>query len=326
MISFIIPAYNCEKYIVECVGNLMNQGLNSYEIIIINDGSTDKTGEICDDLACENQNVRVIHKKNEGQGIARNIGIERASGKYIAFIDADDIPNKKSYGKAIEIAERISCDWIICDWFEFSNHDEINEQYKNIDDCKELDAEYVLKNMALGKARIQSAVWNKLFRADIIKENKIYFKSERTVISEDFLFNCEYSGYSKKTIWVSEVLYNYRKNEDSFCHKYQNNYIQRLIALKDIIDAEFSGKENSSYFYMKLYSFVKTCIIQEVNHKKRKEAVNEIRKICNEEAVIEILSKMNKDYLNRFNYVIYYLTKNKFAIMLWTIYKIKNSR
>ena len=234
IITFIIPAYNCEKYIRNCIKNLVNQDINSYEIIIINDGSTDETGEICDYLASKNKKIKVIHKKNEGQGIARNLGIKEAKGEYIAFIDADDMPNIKSYGKAIQIAKKANSDWIICDWSEFNDDNDtavIHKDMYNIEKYKKLEIECILKNMALGKKRIQSAVWNKIFKADIIKDHKIYFQSERTVISEDFLFNCEYSYYSKMPIWIDEVLYNYRQNNNSFCHRYQNNYTERLKML-----------------------------------------------------------------------------------------------
>ena len=90
LVSVIVPVYNVEKYLVQCVDSILNQTYKNIEIILVDDGSTDSSGEICDRYAGSNNNIQCIHKKNQGLGMARNSGIEAASGEYIVFVDSDD--------------------------------------------------------------------------------------------------------------------------------------------------------------------------------------------------------------------------------------------
>lgn len=90
LVSVIVPIYNVEKYLSKCIESIINQTLSNIEIILINDGSTDSSGVIADNYAKNDSRIKVIHKKNGGQGSARNIGIELASGEYIGFVDSDD--------------------------------------------------------------------------------------------------------------------------------------------------------------------------------------------------------------------------------------------
>lgn len=324
-ISYIIPAYNCETYIETCVDALSKQGIDSYEVIIVDDGSTDGTAKLCDKMAAANRNITVIHKRNEGQGVARNIGIEHSSGDWIAFIDADDQPCCFSYGTVLKKMDTINCDWAICGWDTFLDYPGIRQNEVMVENfaIRNLNIDNVLLDMATGKNRLSSAVWNKIYRANIIKENNVRFKSERVVISEDFLFNCDYARFVKAPVWMGMCLYYYRINQGSFCHKYQNGYYGRLIQLKEEIDTRYRGSELIYGLYFKLYSFIKSCIIQEAQFKPFLSAYREIKNICINDNTREILTKINLKMLDKKNCLIFGLIKRKRAICLLIMYRLK---
>ena len=112
-VSIIIPVYNAEKYLLRCVDSLVNQTLKEIEIILVDDFSTDNSGILCDELALKDERIKVIHKKNEGAGFARNAGIEIAKGKYIGFVDSDDYVDVKMYESMYNVAEKYSTDFVM---------------------------------------------------------------------------------------------------------------------------------------------------------------------------------------------------------------------
>lgn len=322
-ISYIIPAYNCEMYIENCVNALVKQNIESFEILIIDDGSTDSTAAICDKLAMIHSEVRIISKINEGQGIARNIGIDEAKGKYIAFIDADDQPQIFSYGKVLELIDRGSYDWVICRWDTFFDGSSVSDNsYEEKLEVKPLKPDDTILDIAAGKNKLSSAVWNKIYNSDIIKKYNVRFKSEREVISEDFLFNCDYSQHVINPIRINILLYNYRINNDSFCHKYQHDYFNRLLQLKKELDDRYADSKLISGLYLKLYSFIKSCIIQEVQFKSFADGYKEIKNICSCRETKKIISLIDKSLLDNKNQMIYELIKHRAVLLLMGIYKI----
>ena len=132
-VSVIIPVYNVELYLLKCLDSLKNQSLKEIEIICINDGSTDSSGKILDEYLKKDNRIQVINKINEGQGIARNIGIDIAKGEYIGFVDPDDWINAKKKKKMYNQAKNINSDIVICDYskhFENSNKTTVQKFFK----------------------------------------------------------------------------------------------------------------------------------------------------------------------------------------------------
>ena len=110
IVSIIVPVYNTEKYLERCIVSLRQQTLNSIEIILIDDGSSDNSGNICDDYASKDDRIKVIHKRNEGQGLARNSGLELSEGKYVLFVDSDDYIETDTCEKLVSIIELENAD------------------------------------------------------------------------------------------------------------------------------------------------------------------------------------------------------------------------
>ena len=135
LISVIVPVYNVEKYLDKCINSLINQSYNNLEIILIDDGSTDNCGEICDKYALKDNRIKVIHKKNEGLSAARNLGISISKGDYIIFIDSDDWVDKEILLKLLNLIKKYNSDIAVCDYLLTYDENEYIEKeeiyYKN---------------------------------------------------------------------------------------------------------------------------------------------------------------------------------------------------
>ena len=116
LLSIVVPVYNVQKYLDRCMDSLLNQNIENYEIILVDDGATDNSGLICDKYSQEYFNVKVIHKKNEGVSIARQIGVKHSKGLYSIHVDADDYIDKCEIERMMDIALKFNADMVVCDY------------------------------------------------------------------------------------------------------------------------------------------------------------------------------------------------------------------
>jgi len=178
-LSVIIPVYNVEDYLAQCIDSVLNQiYLGGLEIILVDDGSTDNSPYICDLYAAKDRRIKVIHKKNEGTSVARNAGIDAATGDYIAFLDADDFWIETSIHDLMKIASETRADVLIGNAIKYYDADDEYGPYPNnlkfIPDHK-TTRDKLLYILNPGN-RFQWHIWKCIFRADLIKYNRIYFK------------------------------------------------------------------------------------------------------------------------------------------------------
>ena len=209
--SIIIPVYNVEKYIAKCLQSILEQSYVDYEIIIVNDGSKDGSGAICDDFAERFENITVIHIPNGGVSNARNIALEKASGDFVWFIDSDDYiePNaleclaKETW--QYENLDLLVFDAVVAD--EAGNKiGEITCDFPSGTSMKfESHREFVFANTSL---------WNRLFRRDIIEKNQITFEPNIT-IAEDLLFNYKYLLACQNVYYMKTPFYYYIQRKNS---------------------------------------------------------------------------------------------------------------
>jgi len=206
-ISVIVPVYNCEKFLHESVNSILTQTFLDFEVILINDGSTDRTLEICNEYAKSDNRVIVIHKENGGVSSARNTGIRQASGQYIAFVDGDDYCYPDSLKTYIENIETYDADLIIGLWVTERQTYSLKKQSGQIELLKKTDC----FNRIL---EFTNSLWNKFFRRDIILKNNICF-DETLHHTEDLPFICDYLQYIDKAVFVHKYVYCYRINPNS---------------------------------------------------------------------------------------------------------------
>ena len=203
-VSIIIPVYNIEKYIKKCVKSLLEQTYQNFEIIIINDGSTDRSGEICEQCKECDSRIKVIHKNNTGVSEARNIGIQKAQGDFIVFVDGDDYVSGDYISILLEGILIDNVDLFCADFFIVNEGNAVTHSL-NTNESIVLSRNQAI-DMLGDKRYFQGYLWNKIFIRQVILDNNIFFHKD-IKIWEDMLFCLEYIkcinriGYIKKPIY-----------------------------------------------------------------------------------------------------------------------------
>lgn len=222
LISIIVPVYNVEDVIRYCIDSILSQTYSNFELLLVDDGSTDKSGKICDEYADKDSRIRVFHKVNGGVSSARNTGIEAAKGEFICFVDSDDrIKNDFLYLMS-ETMTNYNADIVVCGYEVFCHNDVIemrrySEQAANY--LKKCDI-YLLVIKTL-----YSAPWAKLFRKEIIDEYHLRFPEEIS-LGEDMVFNFLYTDYVNGVYVINQYLYSYYiDNTNSLLRKYRKDLL-----------------------------------------------------------------------------------------------------
>lgn len=293
-ISVIVPVYNVEQYVGECIESILNQSFYDIELILINDGSKDNSGFICDEYAKKDNRIKVIHKKNEGVSIARNIGIKNASGKYIAFVDSDDLVDKEIYTTMLQAIEESGSDLVMCR-YEKVYSDRNNELA--IEPLREglYDKEQIFNNLILdmigndpldmSKPLIMGSTCRCLYKKDIIDKYKIEFPVIK--IAEDMLFHLYYLMSCKKVYVVNKALYYYRYNELSATNNYINNLWEILMNQLELVEDGLNkfnllNSKSKERLEINTFYFISWCFTNECNPrnlKKYREIIKEMKKI-----------------------------------------------
>lgn len=207
-ISVIVPVYRVEKYLPQCLDSIVGQSYKDLEIILIDDGSPDKCGEICDEYAVRDERIMVIHKENSGLSAARNDGIDRAAGDWIAFVDSDDWCEPDYYEKLLEAAGENAPDVIIAGGYYKEYHQKRKEVRHFNEACFYKDKEHLEDLRA--QITVFGLPWDKLYRASFLKENG--FRYDASVRAcEDFLFNFQVFDKAGCVGLVPAIGYHYRQ-------------------------------------------------------------------------------------------------------------------
>lgn len=227
MVSIIVPAYNCIKSLECCVGSIRQQTYIDFELILVDDGSTDGSGKLCDRFVAEDDRIRVIHKPNSGVSSARNVGIDAATGEYITFCDSDDYLEPDYLETLVRTAKsNPDCGHIWCCFQTVTGYQKENAVPNYI--SAEPVLHYTLKDyMTLHEMWLDAGPCNKLYAAEIIKESGLYFPIDLS-LGEDWLFNLTYidASANDKIAVVTKPLYNYvRGNDDSLDSKYRKDLL-----------------------------------------------------------------------------------------------------
>lgn len=206
LVSIIIPVYNKKLYIKDCLAAIAKQSYTNYEVIIIDDGSTDGSSDVCDFVAEEYPWARVIHQINKGVSAARNLGIREAKGEWVCFVDVDDYP----LPNMLENMTRENASLVVCNWSDENNGSCSTRFVEQRRVCTMRDDETLL----LCTPDFFKTIWNKLFRKDILRNNNIWYE-ESICHAEDALFSIDYySSLDKddKVVLLQEPLYFHRSD------------------------------------------------------------------------------------------------------------------
>lgn len=332
-VSVIIPVYNMEKSISKSVEAIINQTYKNIEIILVDDGSKDESLEICKMFEQKYENIKVYHTPNRGSGPARNYGIDKASGDFFYFPDADDYIEKNTIEILVKTVRENSCDLVVFGYRGINSRGKIIEEKRYPNLCISGESvrlkyeDYANMSSLYG---IQGAPWNKFFSARIIRANKIEYPSLRR--HQDEIFIARYITYTKKICFINDVLYTYYKN--NLCRewvKYPIDYYLNVERVKDYkaeiilawnpenkrmeecIDTEYicnyikalelSFNEKYGFTHKSRFDWI-------VEKIKRKEFLNTIRK-----------TKLNERY--KYQRLIITLIINENYLLLYILLRIK---
>ncbi len=229
ILSIIVPVYNAAPYLPETIAAIAAQTRGDFEAILVDDGSTDESPRIADEAAERDTRFRVIHKANAGVSTARNTGIAAARGKYLAFVDSDDLIDPTFAEQTVGAAERSDADLVICGFVRFRGDWEqpcspCREPERVLRNTKELVALFSeTKTNLLGVS-----VWCKLYRADVIKAHVIRFDPSISY-EEDCCFNVAYYRHVKKTVFLRDCLYRWRQQDASLSKGYRKDTFRFLV-------------------------------------------------------------------------------------------------
>lgn len=221
-VSVIVPVYKAEQYLHNCIDSILNQIYRDFELILVDDGSPDKSGEICDKYAKNDDRIRVIHKKNGGVSSARNEGMHAAKGEYICFVDSDDFAENDYLKNLLDVKSNYpDCDNIWCGFQTVSDYSKkgcnkvIAEENKEVSFYDENDITF------LHKKWLDASPFNKLYLRKVICDNNLKMDINLS-LGEDLIFNLQYMDCTNKKIAViNRPLYNYiRTEKESLDNKY----------------------------------------------------------------------------------------------------------
>lgn len=282
LISIIIPVYKVEKYLEKCIQSVINQTYENLQIILVDDGSPDNCGKICDEYAKKDHRIEVIHKSNGGLSDARNKGLEIAKGEYIGFVDSDDYIEADMYEVLYNLLKQYNADVSICNFYTVSQE---KIAIKNADNgIKEYNRIEILKEILLDN-NIQSYAWNKLYKKELFDEIKYPVGKKYEDIGTTFylLEKCN------KVVVTGKPEYYYINRQDSIVNNVTEttitDYIELIMQRYDYIEENI--KELSSYNKNYLKRILKTAEqdikslnkVGDYTKKKYEELYNKVQKI-----------------------------------------------
>lgn len=312
-ISIVIPVFNGEKYIVRCLDSIIGQTLENLEIIFVNDGSTDNTKFILDKLEKEYDFIKVIHQKNAGPGSARNKGIDIAKGKYIGFVDVDDLLRYDMYERLYAEAETYNLDMVVCGQKIIDGKENIKEivlptynknRYMNKYDIKE----HVLKRILIKGPELLASQSNKIYRKSIIDKYNMRVPENRW-FGEDWFFNQLILGKIESIGFINQPLYKYiRSNPNSLSSRYLYNafdiflesYTFKKERLKEWdLNTEYYERIENSNFCRTIYSRVIMNEMSKKNEISYKNKFNNIKQFIKNVEVQYAANNCNKTFYSR---------------------------
>ncbi len=253
-VSVIIPLYNSEKYIKKCISSLINQTCScKYEIVVVNDGSTDNSVDIINSMKCDRCDIRIINQPNSGVSVARNTGVANAMGEYIAFVDSDDYVSpdyiKLLYDSACEHDSDMAC----CNYRNVTNEKGGGADNFFVHSVGVFDSGKILK-AALHDITVRSYLWNKLYRRSLFTENNILFPVGMSF--EDFAVMPRLIYHCKKISFIKDSLYYYVHHEGSITGTITKKaiwgYVQAYALLREFMEEKNIFEHHKfTYFILK---------------------------------------------------------------------------
>lgn len=301
-VSIVVPVYNTQQYLGECIQSLQNQTISDIEIILVDDGSGEECARFCDELAQNDSRVKVIHQQNTGQGLARNAALEVALGDYVGFVDSDDYVDTAMYEALYQAAVKHDADLVLSGVSfvggnTFRKDDDFEEKHYFNEETVFENAR--IKQLLLGvvgalpkeadDSRYGVSVWKNLFKRSLLMENNIRFLSERKVMSEDALFMVDYVKCIKKAVGIPGAFYRYRRNDASFSKAYKSDRLEKVLVFLEELEAHIKDavtkEEYGLYLNRLVQGYARILCSQEIMYAYEQKLSyshlkNRLKRIC----------------------------------------------
>lgn len=319
-LSIIVPVYNVEKFLKKCIDSVITQKFKDFELILVNDGSSDSSGLICDEYAKKDTRIKVIHKTNAGQSSARNLGLSEAKGDYIGFVDSDDWIHEEMYDNLIKSAFGHDMDIVACNFWVMDANDNLTPYNKKPFDIK-YDRDSAMNEIYTNKVLTFSPC-NKIYKRELFVD----LKFKEGIIFEDLDISYKLIYRSKKIAYLKECLYYYRYNINStlkskFTRKRLDEFHVRLDLYR-FYKQKYPDLSGLVYYeFCKVRSYLFACVLSNKDLDKDE---------------FKYLIQYDKDLLRKIMKNVDFRLKNKFEVFMFvnfprvevyirsTIFKLKN--
>lgn len=341
-ISIVVPCYKVENYIGEMIESLQRQTIKDVEIILVDDGSPDQSGAICDEYAAHDDRIKVIHKPNGGVGAARNDGLDAATGEWIIFCDSDDWLESDALEKLIEIGEQTKADVVFGDVnlvygtevrpALFYKDEFVTDDREKIDQLIAADfcRAYCFDVPEGGPAFGYGGPWNKIVRRQFLLDNGIRFDLRVKGIFDDIIYTAYIFAAAKKVAYKHIMVYNYRQLETSITRTYKTNLLEIDSAIFTVWQ-EFMEQYGKDGRFLKPYY---ACVIRRLdnamgqyffNQKNTKplcQQLGELKELMNQEPYKTAIKSADTDKLHmKFHKILLYVGKTGSASLMYLLYR-----
>lgn len=279
LVSIIIPVYNTDEFLEECLDSVINQTYSKLEIIAVNDGSTDRSLEILKGYANKNKNFKIINQKNSGPSIARNQGIQMAKGKYIYFLDSDDYILPNTFEDLIKVMERNNLDLLRFGAEAFIDNVKVNKNLNKYDFTNDFDPEKVYKKNEFLRKSLKTFTSSPVLyivKKDLLIKNNIMFKPN--IVHEDDLFTLELFLNINAAMYQPILYYKRRYRDESITitknkAKLRKSFDSRIIIYNELVKLleEYQEKNEIDLIKMKMRTVLATLIYSDIKDKKHKK-------------------------------------------------------
>lgn len=351
MITIIVPVYNVEKYLVDCLESIVNQSGSDFEVILVNDGSTDRSGEICDQYAEKYSFLRVIHQNNKGLSGARNSGYLVAQGEWISFVDSDDIISA-DYLISVRSLLQEDVDIIVVGYqkvkeeITFAECGSVSSREKAVTSPlilskQEISACQLTLISKYYKCKIDDRIvypavaWGKFYKHSLIKENGLLFQ-EGLLVAEDTLYNVWAFEYAKKILVIEKKLYFYRQRSASLINQYRRNIFEQSTVFMDYLHVFVEQNYPASTLFKEaldyrivitlLYSILRDfCHPQNnENYKVRKESFLQVRSLPAVDSALKNCGKKHAEFhIRKAEAIAIHFAQKKWFFLLNMLVKVR---
>lgn len=345
-VSVIVPVYNTKKYLPRCMESLQKQTLQELQMILVDDGSSDGSGELCDSYARKDRRIEVVHQKNRGLGMARNAGILLAKGEYIGFVDSDDYVLPEMYERMYTAGISGRAEMVLAGMRQVGGSLFAEENSEKQICCFEKEEVFEgaegIKKLMLGTAgalpgetedsRYNFSVCKNIYRRELIQRKGIFFESERKAITEDVLFGLDFISNAERAVGIPGAYYCYCRNDASLTRAYRPDTFGQFKKMVPLIEERLSKclaeSEYQIYTDRMLQARARTAIAAEVfnaaeKRLPRKIWAGRIRGICSDESLQQVLRRYPYWKLPYKQALFAFFMRYRRAGCLWCLVRLK---